>query len=167
MIEFSISKVHAGWLLATISDGSVELPLSVSYVLDDAIRDFIDAVQSLGTASNADCRWFQEPGELQWKLHREGKRLTIQILEFPGGTLVFQGSTDWRRFALRLKNSMEDLRVRMTEAGYEQAWGHPFPSEACAKLANAIVSRKRPAESDGTNATQAGARRIVPHNKLF
>ncbi len=104
MVNCILSDLRAGWAIATISDGSRAVTISASSTPTDALRDFVDAVQSLQTARTADCCWFQERGELHWKLRRRETSLDVEIVRFDyvsfpgrhgdGGTPVFVAQTE-------------------------------------------------------------------------
>ena len=149
MITVSISRVEAGWAFAPLNDGINEMMLMVGYTPTDAIRDFVDAVQSLSTIDQAECCWFQQPGELHWSLRRVAMDVILDIHSFAvvtcpgrhsrsGGTSMFHGQTNYLGFARHLENSLTALRTTLGLEGYRQAWRHAFPMEAHEKLARAI-----------------------------
>lgn len=148
MLRISLKNPESQWACASLSDDSNELTVTGPSSPHDVLRDLVDAVQSLQTTENAECCWFQEPGELHWNLRRSGKDIEVEILEFreinfPGqhrgeAVLVFKSHTKWVTFARQLLSSLESVRTDMGREGYERAWGHPFPTEAFEKLRIAI-----------------------------
>jgi hypothetical protein len=70
MISLTYRLTGSGWALATIANEQSEMKIPASY-LCDALRDFVDAVQSLFVADSAQCMWEQEPGLVPVFLFRE------------------------------------------------------------------------------------------------
>ena len=148
MLSISLDNPASGWAHARLSDGANELIVTAPYSPVDAIRDLVDAVQSLRLADCADCCWAQEPGELHWSLHRNGSELELEILRFaetivPGhhrGDVesVFKAQGEWLTFARQLLCSLESIKVNLGTYGYEREWRHSFPAEAQEKLRDAI-----------------------------
>lgn len=64
MLRISLDNPSSGWAYARLTDGDNELVVTAPYSPVHAIRDLVDAVQSLRVADRADCCWVQEPGEL-------------------------------------------------------------------------------------------------------
>jgi hypothetical protein len=147
-----LKNPESGWAFARLTDGSNELTVTGPYSPVDVLRDLIDAVQSLQSAAEANCCWFQEPGELHWNLRRSGNEIEVEILEFratgfPGyhrgaALSVFKSRTKWVTFARQLLSSLESIRTEMGNEGYERAWRHAFPTEAFEKLRIAIQKEK-------------------------
>jgi hypothetical protein len=148
MLRISLENPKSGWAYARLSDGADELVVTAPYSPVDAIRDLVDAVQSLRAADRADCCWFQEPGELHWSLCRKGVELELEILRFaetivPGrhrgeAESVFKAQGKWPAFARQLLSSLESIKGNLGLDGYERAWRHPFPERAQEKLRDAI-----------------------------
>jgi hypothetical protein len=149
MLRVNLKNPESGWAFAYLRDGSNELTVTCPFSPVDVLRDLVEAVQSLQTAEVADCCWFQEPGELCWNLRRSGTDIEVEILEFreasfPGQhrgepVSVFKSRTRWVTFARQLLSSLESIKTNMGLEGYERAWRHPFPTEACEKLRIAIT----------------------------
>jgi hypothetical protein len=143
MLRFDLSQPRAGWAQATIIQHNDELSVSASYTPIDTIRDFVDAVASLKTASSAHCCWFQEPGEMHWQFLRSGDSIVVEIIRFagkhaPDGATLFRAETRWVDFAAQVVASMHKMRDSLGVDGYEREWRHPFPVEACEKLDKAV-----------------------------
>lgn len=148
MLNFSLKNPESGWAFASLSNRSNELMITEPYSPRDVLRDLVDSVQSLQTTENAECCWFQEPGELHWNLRRSGKDIEVEILEFresnfPGqhlgdGLPVFKSRTKWITFVRQLLSSLESIKTSMGCEHYERAWRHPFPTEVFEKLRIAI-----------------------------
>jgi hypothetical protein len=73
MLNISLNNPVSKWAYARLSDGEKELVSTASYSPLDALRDLVDAVQSLQATETADCCWSQEPGELHWTFRRSGQ----------------------------------------------------------------------------------------------
>lgn len=148
MLSIYLDNPKSGWAYARLSDGDKELVVTAPYSPVDALRDLVDAVQSLQTASAADCCWSQEPGELHWSFRRGGKDIEVEILRFtdigfPGqhrgaAESLFKARAKWSTFARQLLSSLELIKTDMGLERYEQAWRHPFPTEGYEKLRSAI-----------------------------
>ena len=143
MLRFDLSQPRAGWAQATIIQHNDELSVSASYTPIDTIRDFVDAVASLKTASSAHCCWFQEPGEMHWQFLRSGDSIVVEIIRFagkhaPDGATLFRAETRWVDFAAQVVASMHKMRDSLGVDGYEREWRHPFPVEACEELDKAV-----------------------------
>jgi len=148
MLRISLDNPQSGWAYLRLSDGTKEVLITGPYSPVDVLRDLIDAVQSLKTASSVECCWSQEPGELHWNLRRQGEDLEIKILNYadiglPGqhrgeAEPVFKAQGKWLAFARQLLGSLERIRTELGPEGYERAWRHPFPKEAQQKLHDAI-----------------------------
>lgn len=151
MLKISLDNPQSGWAYARLSDGDKELVVAAPYSPVDALRELVDAVQSLKTTDSADCCWLQEPGELHWSLRRKDSELELEILRFPqivlpgnhrgNGESVFKGQGKWLAFARQLLSSLESIRTALGPDGYEHAWRHPFPTAAQEKLRDAIQKR--------------------------
>jgi hypothetical protein len=153
MITFTFSRIHAGWVTATICAGGEEHAIIASFTPMDAIRDFVDAVASLSTTPLATCRWHQEPTEVQWQLHRTGDDVDINLTlhdEISArrpellDRIIFQGATNWIGFCKQVLEALLKIRTSLGVDGYEREWGYPFPTEACNKLERAIHSNVPP-----------------------
>jgi|SRR5215469_9210812 len=154
MLRFNLSRPHAGWAQATVSDNSEKLTVSASYTPIDAIRHFVDAVASLKSMASAHCCWFQEPGEMHWQFLRSKDIVSIEVIRFPGvrmlgrhgpdGVSVFKAKMQWVEFAKQVLGSMHNkMRNSVGIDGYNREWRHAFPQEACEKLDTAIRQAER------------------------
>lgn len=77
MIRFTYRLGGAGWATATVADEQAEVMFPASY-LCDALRDFVDAVQSLFVTTTAECVWEEEPGEVRWLFRRNETFINVQ-----------------------------------------------------------------------------------------
>jgi hypothetical protein len=143
MLRITLNNPADGWAYALLTGGDRELVLTASYTPTDAISDLIEAVERLQTATSADCCWFQEPGELHWKLRRVGSELEIEILKFDDGVpgehwresvCIFTATGNWLTFARQLLSSLEAIRVNLGTDGYQRAWRRPFPTREQERL---------------------------------
>jgi hypothetical protein len=151
MVRIILDNPQSGWVCAHLTDGDNELAFSASYVPTDAIATLIDAVERLQTQTSSDCCWSQEPGELHWKLRRDGSELEIEILEFTGGNpgqhwrpseSVFRARGEWLKFARQLLSSLELIKTNLGIDGYQRAWRWPFPAAEIERLRAAIKQPK-------------------------
>ena len=143
MKTFRFSGIHAGWVTARVGSKSDSKSFVGSYVPPDAIRDLADAVASLGAISTATCRWFQEPKEIEWRFTRSEESVRVTVLSCPGRNgpatqQIFEGVFGWPRFGVDVLDALLELQSTFGLPGYEREWRHPFPAEACQKLANTV-----------------------------
>lgn len=152
-LTFTYRLVGRGWSEAILSDGVRHVTITASY-LDDAITLLAEAVIALlQTANRASCNWADEPGEYRWLLDRRGDDLSITILWFDqtfsrkpdeAGRVVFSVEGTLRRFAVQLRNQLQELLERHGAEGYKQLWGYDFPFSDYEKLTSLIhASRTR------------------------
>ena len=106
-----------------------------SYTPNDAIRDFVDAIASLATATTATCQWHQGPGIVTWRFIRTTHHIQVTI-DSPESSAEYDFR--WIRFASDVLAAMQTIRSSMGESAYEREWLHPFPRCACEKLEKAI-----------------------------
>lgn len=59
MITFTYRLEGAGWAVASIADEQNEMTVPASY-LCDALRDLVDAAQSLSVTNTAECIWQED-----------------------------------------------------------------------------------------------------------
>ena len=138
MIRFKCRLSGAGWAVATIGDERGDITFPASY-LCDALRDFLDAVQSLFVNSTAECAWGQEPGEVRWTFQRSGSRISLGV-GWHDGRDKFSGDGDLLRFAAEVKRELDGLIEDWGEEGYLKHWRHPFRHEAYRRLEVGIRS---------------------------
>src|SRR5258708_6131386 len=81
MVTFRYELEGVGWADAYLSDGESSAQIPASY-LCDALRDLVDAVQSLFTADTATCFWQEEPGEVKWHFCRNGDSMHVDVKWF-------------------------------------------------------------------------------------
>jgi hypothetical protein len=145
MIRFTYRVSGAGWAVATIGDERAEMTFPASY-LCDALRDFVDAVQSLFVTSTAECAWEQEPGEVKWTFQRNGSRLSVQV-GWHDGREKFAGDVDPLHFSTEVKRELDRIIADWGDEGYLKQWHHPFPHEAYRKLEIGIRSELKRRET--------------------
>jgi len=139
--SFTFTKIHVGWVTAEIRSTSEVHTVQASYV-SDAIRDFADALASLGTTPTATCFWEQEPGVFEWDLLRSGSGLTVTGWSKPNQQPQFQFSFLYRSFCNDVLNSLNNLKSEFGLPKFEKEWGYPFPAEASKKLEDVISSNQ-------------------------
>jgi len=125
-----------GWALATIANERSEMKVPASY-LCDALRDFVDAVQSLFATDSAQCMWEQEPGLVIWEFRRDGPNVTVKVYWDHDGE-SFVGTDDLLRFSEQVDRELDGLLAAWSEDGYLKKWHYPFPNEAQTKLRQGI-----------------------------
>jgi hypothetical protein len=135
MIDFAIRLESHGWALATVRDGPSQTTVLGSY-LSDALRDFVDAVQSVSTTSTAECAWQQEPGIARWRFCRERDRVRLDISE---SQATFSAEDDFLRFCEEVDSAFRKLLNEFGRDWYRDKWGHPYPEEAHKKLQHAVA----------------------------
>jgi hypothetical protein len=140
MIQFKYQLRGAGWAAATVANGQTEIIFPASY-LCDALRDFVDTVQSLFFTDTAKCIWEEEPGAVQWEFRRRGTRVDVDV-RWHDGRDVFGGDDDLLHFALEVNRELERLLTKWGPEGYLKQWRHPFPEEAQGKLMRAIKDER-------------------------
>ena len=145
MNTFTFSEIRAGWVTARVGSQCDSQSIVGSYVPADAIRDFADAVASLGTISTATCRWFQEPEEIEWRFRCSENCVKVTVLSCGRRNApedqkqLFEGIFEWPRFGADVLEALLELRSALGLPGYEREWRHPFPDEACQKLESTIA----------------------------
>jgi hypothetical protein len=132
MMLFTYQLTGSGWALATIANDQTEMKVPASY-LCDALRDIVDAVQSLFVTDNAQCVWEEEPGEVRWEFRRDGLNVTVKVY-WSGGGERLDGDDDLLRFSGQVDRELDGLLATWGEEGYMKKWRYPFPHEAHAKL---------------------------------
>ena len=156
MIRFNYRLQSHGWAVAVVGDEHTEVSVPASY-LCDALRDFVDAVQSLFTSETADCSWEEEPGQFCWKFRRTGARCAVEIFQNNEEQAIFSGDDDLLHFGSEVESTLQKLLDEWGEESYLKKWGHPFPQEAHRKLGQAInIERKlrKAAKSRGPKTSQ-------------
>lgn len=142
MIRFDYQLQSHGWAVAVVGDEHAEVSVPASY-LCDALRDFVDAVQSLFTSEGAECIWEEEPGQFCWKFRRAGVRCAVEVFLNNEQQAIFSGDDDLLHFSSQVENVLQKLLDEWGEESYLKKWGHPFPQEAHRKLGQAInIERK-------------------------
>jgi hypothetical protein len=136
MMSFTYRLTSSGWALATIANGQAEMKVPASY-LCDALRDFVDAVQSLFVTDRAQCVWEEEPGEVRWKFRRDGPNVTVKVY-WDGDEESLLGDDDLLRFSGQVDRELDGLLATWGKEGYLEKWRHPFPHEAHNKLRRGI-----------------------------
>jgi hypothetical protein len=122
VISFRYELQGAGWADAYLTEGKVTAEVPASYICD-ALRDLVDAVQSLFTTDKADCVWLEEPGEARWHFHRTGKTVQISVEWFNEirvdlqrdeyrlvlDSILVSGATDFSISPFRLTENFKNL----------------------------------------------------------
>ncbi len=98
----------------------------------------------LGTAEQAACTWWEEPGEYRWLFRRQADRLHITILEFDQtgsrlpderGRVLFSAECRMVKFAIQVKTQLRELLETHGVEGYQALWVRsPFPMDEYVKL---------------------------------
>jgi hypothetical protein len=141
MIRFSYQLRSHGWAIATISDGQIQKTFPASY-LCDALRDFVDAIQSLFTTSSADCVWQEEPGKVRWKFSRTGSRVSVDVSWADEDQEKFSAEDDFLQFCEEIDRELRNLLNEWGAKGYLDKWGHPYPEEARNKLEHGLARER-------------------------
>src|ERR1700730_4235319 len=136
MIQFKYQLTGAGWAIATIANEQTEMTVPASY-LCDALRDFVDTVQSLFVTDTAKCIWEEEPGAILWEFRRRGPRIAVDV-RWHDGRAGFAGDDDLLHFSSEVHRELESLLATWGSEQYQKQWRHPFPEEARNKLKQAI-----------------------------
>jgi hypothetical protein len=154
MVSFTLSSIQPGWVQAHIASVGNEVVITASNTPNDSIRDFVDAVARLQSASSSECRWIQEPGEVRWVFVRSDENVSVEVIQgdvvsatgWHRGTqtTLFHDQTEWLDFSTQVLASMLQLRNSLGLDGYKREWGHPFPQEACDQLESAIQRMLHP-----------------------
>ena len=168
MILFRYELAGAGWADAYLSDGTTSVEIPASY-LCDALRDLVDAVQSLFTTNSAECVWQEEPGEAKWIFLRKGDSIEIRV-EWWNETrtdpdrhewqlvldkVMFSGEAKLLDFASQVDQELQRLLDRWGLDGYLREWvEYPFPVESHQRLRRAIAAYE--------TANQSQSRGTVP-----
>jgi hypothetical protein len=137
MLQFRYQLRSYGWALATIASEEHEFSIRASYV-DDALRDFADALQGLFVRDTTECVWEQEPGAVLWEFRRTGSSLTVKAQWDNEDRASFVGEDDLVHFGSEVDKELDALLCKWGEEGYLKQWGHRFPKEAHAALKQAI-----------------------------
>jgi hypothetical protein len=140
MIRFTYRLGGAGWATATIANKQKEMTVPASY-LCDALRDFVDAVQSLFVTAIAECAWEEEPGEVRWLFRRNENSVHVQV-DWHDQRETFTGDDDLLHFSAEVQRELDNLIATWGEEGYLKQWGYPFPHKAYRKLEQAMRSER-------------------------
>jgi len=122
-----------------VANGGSEVSIRASY-LSDALRDFVDAVQSLFAAETAKCVWEEEPGRFCWKFRRDGRQCFVEVFQNDGDQAIFSADDDLLHFGSEVESTLQKLLDEWSEDLYFKQWGYAFPKEAHQKLRRAIQS---------------------------
>ena len=125
-----------GWAAATITHERAELTVPASY-LCDALRDFVDALQSVFVTNSAECNWEEEPGAVKWEFRRSGSRLTVKA-NWHDERESFAADDDLLHFSSEVDRELDGLLAEWGADRYLKQWHYPFPQEAHNKLKQAI-----------------------------
>lgn len=132
MLHFTYRIDGIGWATATVANDWTEETFSASYVTD-ALRDLVDAVQSLFVAESTKVVWDGEPGTTTLEFRRTGSRVTLEV-SLDSEPTGFLGEDELLHFASELIEALDDLRAKWGLEGYQAQWGHPFPEQEYRKL---------------------------------
>jgi hypothetical protein len=152
MMSFEYRLTTSGNAEATITYGTNQATLYVSY-LSDALRDLTAAVSALlegGKASR--CFWLAEPGEYRWSLTRRGNTVWIRVVGFreweqdrppkDRGRVLFKAHCPLAEFAAAVLRELERLYTSVGPAGYKARWmAHAFPVAEYKQLRNLTIGR--------------------------
>ena len=137
MIQFTYRLKGAGWAVAAIGDGQTEVTFPASY-LCDALRDFVDAVQSLFTTGSAECIWEEEPGLVCWRFNRTGDTVAVEVRWLKEERPMSFGKDDLLHFASTVDRELRNLLDEWGADRYLKEWQYPFPIEEQQRLEQAI-----------------------------
>jgi hypothetical protein len=153
MIRFDYQLRSHGWAVAVFANEGSETSVRASY-LTDALRDFVDAVQSLFIAEAAECVWEEEPGKFCWKFRRAGARCVVEVFRNNEEQAILSADDDLLHFGTRVESALQKLLDEWGEDRYFKQWGYAFPQEARRKLSQAIRterSRRKTANPGGSS----------------
>lgn len=153
MISFKYELEGAGWADAYLSDGTTTTQIPASYICD-ALRDLVDATQSVFTTTTTQCVWEEEPGEARWFFMRHADSLEVrvewwnEVRTHPDRNewhlvldkVMFSGSDNLVNFATQMDHELVRLLEKWGVEGYERAWEYPFPTESHQRLRQAITN---------------------------
>jgi hypothetical protein len=178
MISFRYELEGTGWADAYLGDGTDSATIPASY-LCDALRDLVDAIQSLFTTDSAECVWHEEPGEVKWRFARNGDSVELRVewwneirthpdrdeWHFALDKVMFSGQAKFLDFATQVDQELRRLLEKWGLDGYLREWiEHPFPGESHQRLRQCIAvyeTADRPASTGavwGTAKKQEGHR---------
>lgn len=153
MILFKYELEGAGWADAYLSDGTTTAQIPASYICD-ALRDLVDAIQSVFTTTTAECVWEEEPGEARWFFTRHVDSIEVrvewwnEVRTHPDRNewhlvldkVMFAGSDKLINFARQVDQELLRLLEKSGLQEYERAWEYPFPTESHQRLRQAITN---------------------------
>lgn len=155
MISFRYELEGAGWADTYLSDGASSATIPASYICD-ALRNLVDAIQSLFTTNSAVCIWQEEPGKIKWLFSKTGDFVELRV-EWWNDTrthpdrdewrlvldrVMFSGQTTLIDFAIQVDRELHRLLDKWGLDGYLREWKHPFPVEAHQRLRQVIAAYK-------------------------
>jgi len=178
MISFRYELEGAGWADAYLSDGTNSATIPASY-LCDALRDLVDAIQSLFTTDSAECVWQEEPGEVKWIVSRNGDLVQLRVewwtevrthRDHNGWQLndwqlvldkvMFSGEAKFLDFAKQVDQELQRLLDKWGSDGYLREWiEHPFPVESHQRLRQAIAARQTSDQTESTGTVPGTAKK--------
>jgi hypothetical protein len=150
--------VHHGWARCVVADERAEAEAIVSYVTDGP-EQLLNAVARLVHGADETRAEFEaEPDVYRWIFQRAGGEVTIRLLRVPDHALPAEaGETIWDSrqpvdtLARVVVRAFDAVATAHGEAGYEAAWGRPFPRFEL----NALRSAWRTARSGTTSHPEA------------
>lgn len=144
--EFSLEYqvTGAGWARATVTDGTREVTLHISF-LSDALRDLTEAAIVLQRgALSAVFTWLGEPAEYRWSVDRQGDdlKITISQPETSPDEVLFSGRCTLGRFSGQVLTQLWHIVGEMGVEGFKEHWeSHDFPFDQYESL-EALVKRR-------------------------
>ena len=120
-LGFSLQKLHQESWVAVLSDGVQEAIITASSVPDKPLLPLLWAVRLLLLgASDANCSWWNEPGEYRWLFTRQGEQILIHIVWFQDiagwsdekGETVLRMECELLTFAKRLFHQLGQLKYQ-------------------------------------------------------
>jgi hypothetical protein len=135
VISLQIKYLQHGWVDASLSDGSISIPVTGSYI-SDALGDLVRATLRLARGeSRAECSWLSEPGDYRWLLRRVPDGLDLTVLEFADwhprkadaqgrAIFLFQGSLE--RWVRQILSEFQRMLDEYGGEGYQERWSQSF-----------------------------------------
>jgi len=127
-----------GWANATIKARGEACHIDGISYLSDALYDLCDAVlRLLKGGADEQCAFEHEPGRSKLRFVRAGNDVNVAVYQFErelrdepweNGIVAFEASVALPRLKSQLLAACDRIIEDKGLAGYEEAWGSPFPS---------------------------------------
>lgn len=126
-----------GWVSLTLTLGSRQVTMIVSYTPHDSFLDLIDALHNLFLYDGErKIIWNGEPIEYELQFARSGGLVSLEVFAFPDhrrgikpATSLLRAKGSYDEVAIPFWKGLRDLQGRFTAEELSARWHRPFPAK--------------------------------------